>query len=98
VIGPQLTAADVNGTIAQIVRQLYGALDNARLFQAWLVATPDATLLAAPFGMAQADINTLKSTMTDLDQLRQVFEGTATRTPAYDYRTFAKQALGVGLF
>lgn len=97
-IGPQLTSADVNGTVGQLARQLYGALDNIRLFQAWLAATPDATLLAAPFGMAQADINTLKSAMIDADKLRTIFEGTATQASTYDFRTFLKQALGVGLF
>lgn len=94
-IGPQLTAADVNATCAQIVRQVYSAMDNVRRFEAFLAAT---SLQAAPYGMTAADESQMKSTFTDLDKLRTIFEGTATQATNYDFRTFAKQALGTGLY
>lgn len=97
-IGQQLTGADVNATAAQIARQLYSAMANVQRFEAWLAATPDATLTSAPYGLQSGDVATLKSAFTDADKLRQIFEGSATQGSAYDFRTFLKQAIGTGLF
>jgi len=95
-IGPQLSRADVDQTAAQITRQLFSVMSNIQRFNAWLAATPDATLTG--FGMSSTDVATLKSAFTDADKLRQVFEGSTLQAPAYDFRTFLGQALGVGLF
>lgn len=101
-VGDQPTHAEINATALQIVRQLYSAFVNVQRFQAYLLATADATLIALPTGGAtaliQADINTLKSTFNDLDLLRTVFEGTATQASLKDFRAFAKQILGPGLY
>lgn len=94
-IGPQLTSADVNNTGAQIVRQMYSAMDNVRRFQAFLAATD---LKVAPYSMTSGDEAQMKSAFGDLDKLRTIFEGTVTQATIYDFRTFAKQALGTGLY
>jgi hypothetical protein len=41
-------------------------------------------------------VNTLKSAMSDLDQLRTIFVGSATLGVAKDFRTFAKRLCGLG--
>lgn len=64
--------------------------------QIWLASKPDAELQAEPYLYTATEVAQLKSAFADLDQLRQVYEGTATRTPAYDYRTFAKLVWGLG--
>lgn len=86
----------INSDIGSVTRQVYSALDNARKVQVALNATPNQTLL--DLGFAQADIDSIKSAFTDLDNLRQVFEGGRNQTIAYDFRTFAKRLIGIGLF
>ena len=87
-VGIYSTKADVDmrvGGLAQSLRANLVAMGDVKL---WLDAKSDPEL--ADFGYAAGDIATLRSAVTDLDQLRQVYLGLATRTPAYDYRTFAK--------
>lgn len=86
----------VNNSLGSVVQQVYAALDNVRKVQAALTATPNQTLL--DLGFAQADIDSMKSAYTDLDNLRQVFEGGRTQATAYDFRTFAKRLIGIGLY
>jgi hypothetical protein len=86
----------VNHTLGSVTQQVYAALDNARKIQQALAATPNQTLL--DMGFTQADIDSMKSAYVDLDNLRQIFEGGRTQAVAYDFRTFAKRLIGIGLF
>lgn len=95
-VGIPVTKADVNNTYTALSRQLHNTFQSIQQFQVYLAATPDADLVT--MGFTNGEVAQIKSGMTDADQLRQVFQGTATRTPAYDYRVFLKLALGVGLF
>lgn len=79
-----------SGSLAVQLRDTFAAIQR---FRTLLVATPDANLIA--LGYVQAEIDTMKSAYLDLDQLAQVYNGTATRTPAYNYQTFAKLITGV---
>jgi hypothetical protein len=94
-IGPQLTAADVHAATAQIVRQVYSMFTNVERFQAYLLATD---LKLPPYNMTSADEALIKSAFNDLDQLRTIFSGDQSLAVAKDFRTFAKHALGTGLF
>jgi hypothetical protein len=94
-IGPQLSSADVNAATAQIVRQLYSAFTNVERFQQYLLAT---NLQLPPYNMTSADESYIKSAFTDLDQLRTIFTGEQSLAAAKDFRTFARHALGTGLF
>lgn len=95
-VGIPVTKADVNNTFTTLSRQLHNTFQSIQQFQTYLAATPDQDLI--DMGFSSGEVAQIKSGMTDADQLRQVFQGTATRTPAYDYRTFLKLGLGVGLF
>jgi|SRR5687768_2298507 len=86
----------VNHEIGSVTRQVYASLDNVRKVQQALAATPNQTLL--DMGFVQADIDSIKSAFVDLDNLRQVFEGGRNQTVAYDFRTFAKRLIGIGLY
>lgn len=86
----------VNHSLGSVVQQVYASLDNVRKVQAALVATPNQTFL--DMGFTQADVDSMKSAFTDLDNLRQVFEGGRNQTTAYDFRTFAKRLIGIGLY
>lgn len=98
-IGLAQNVQDINVKAGSIYLALRNTLQDVKNFQAMLGTLADADLQSADQNgkaFTAAEITTLKSAFTDLDQLRQVFEGTATRTPAYDYRTFAKLLGGVG--
>lgn len=84
---------DIDARSGQLALTLRDTFRSIQLFKAWLDTKTDQNLL--DLGYNQGEVNTLRSAMADLDQLRTVYEGTATRTPAYDYRTFAKLLVGV---
>lgn len=84
---------DVDSRAGQLTLQLRDTLVQIQQFKAWLDTQTDPQLVA--LGYVQAEVNTLRSAFVDLDQLRAVYQGTATRTPAYDYRTFSKLLTGV---
>jgi hypothetical protein len=95
-VGLPVTKGDVNTTFTTVVRQLFNTFLIVQQFQGYLAATPDADLTA--IGFTSGEVAQIKSAIADADQLRQVWEGTATRSPAYDYRTFTKLGLGTGLY
>jgi hypothetical protein len=94
--GISVTKADVNQAVGTCARAVFSAVQLIKQHKTWLDTQTDANLIA--LGFVQAEVDQIRSAMTDLDQLRTVFEGTGTRTPAYDYRTFAKLMIGVGLY
>ncbi|TMR11746.1 hypothetical protein ETD86_34830 [Nonomuraea turkmeniaca] len=97
VAGLQVTQAEVNAQAGTIARAVFAALGNVQEFKAWLdtVAVGDLETL----GFSTADANTLKSAFSDLADIAGVFQGSATaRTLPYDYRTFAKRLIGVGVY
>lgn len=93
-IGNPVSKTDVNARMTTVARQLYAAMQTIDQFKTWLDTVTDSDLTG--MGFVQADVNQLRSAMTDAAALRTVFLGTGTRTPAYDHRTFIKLALGTG--
>ena len=80
------------GGLAQLVD---GTLLRVQQFKIFLDTIPDATLTST-YGFVQADVDTLRSALTDLEQLRTIYQGTATLAVAKDFRTFAKQTYAFG--
>jgi hypothetical protein len=89
-----LTLANVNSVAGGLASDLNSLMNRIQQFQIFLAATD---LTAAPISMTSADQAVLKSAFTDADKLRQIYQGLATQTPAYDFRTFVKQVDGFGL-
>lgn len=94
--GVPVTAVEVNTTASQIARQVFASLSHVQRFQEFLLATPDATLIA--LGISSDDVAIIKSAFTDLEQLRTIFEGSVNLAVAKNFRTFSKQLLGTGLY
>lgn len=92
---PTKDQLDNNG--GGLLKNVENAIAQCEKINVWLLATPDATLLAAPYGYAQAEINTLKSAFADMAILGTVYRGTATQGSLKDFRTFAKLLWGFGL-
>lgn len=95
-VGLQVSKSDVNQSLGTCARSVFNALEQVQKFKTWLDTQLDSDLIS--LGFTQAEVNTIRSAMVDLDQLRTVFQGLGTRTPAYDYRTFAKLTIGTGQF
>ncbi len=95
-LGLSATQSDINNVGGSLVRGLFNSLKSVQQFKAFLDTKTDADLLLLNF--TQPEINILRSAFTDLNALVNVFEGTATRTPAYDHRTFSKLMLGTGTY
>lgn len=97
--GFQITKADIDNTSGQIARSIFTDLGNAQKFKAWLDAYSVADL-TVNWAIPTADGNILKSAFTDLDDLAKVFNNTTSAylTGTHDYRAFARQLLGVGMY
>jgi hypothetical protein len=95
-VGLSVTQSDVNNVSGSLVKGLFNSMKAVQQFKAWLDTKTDGDLTA--LGFAQADVNTLRSAFVDLAALASVFEGTGTRTPAYDHRTFSKLLIGTGTY
>jgi len=95
-VGFPQTLGDLNSAAGGNAVALRQALASIQRFQLQLAAIPDATLLAAPIALAQADINTLRSAYTDLNDYANIYNGIASThlTGTYDYRTFSKLLWG----
>lgn len=91
------TKAQIDSTSGSLVLSLDDFFAKVDRFQTYLLATPDATLLAAPYSYAQAEINLLKSSFTDLAQLAAIYRNQQNLAVAKDFRAFGKQLIGFGL-
>ncbi len=89
-----LTKQSVDSTIGDACQALNIAFDNVASAKAFLDVAQDAELVA--LGYTDADVATLRSAMSDLDQLRRVFEGAEEVSPAKDFRVFAQRLWGTG--
>ena len=94
-IGLSTTKADIDAQAGNVALQVREALRAVQLLQVWLAATPDVTLTSAPYNYTSDEVAQLKSAFTDLDKLRTIYEGTATQSSTYDFRTFAKLLVSV---
>jgi len=87
---------DLNSQLGGVAVGVRESLRNAQRLQLQIAAITDATFLAAPYALAQGDINTFRSAIGDLNDLAGVFQGSASShlTGTYDYRTFSKLLWG----
>jgi len=98
-VGFPTAKGDVDSRAGQLSLQLRDTFTQIQTFAAWLATQTDANLLALtpPAGgvvYTQSEVNTLRSAVTDLDQLRTIFQGGAALASAKDFRTFAKLLTG----
>jgi len=92
-VGFTKTKADLDQRAGAIALDLRGVMDRIRMYKSVLDTITDVELTTV-LGYTSIEKDQLRSAIGDLDQLRAVYEGTGTRSPAYDYRTFAKLLTG----
>jgi hypothetical protein len=95
-VGFPQTLNDLNSAAGGLSIAVRESLRNAQRFQVQLAAVTDAVLLAAPIALVQADINVLRSSFLDLNDLGNLYTGAASThlTSTYDYRQFSKLLWG----
>jgi hypothetical protein len=92
-VGYAALKTDVDARAGQLALTLRDTFRQVQIFKAWLDTQTDVALIA--LGYAQGDVDKLRSSYVDLDQLRTIYEGTGVRAVVYDYRTFTKLLVGV---
>lgn len=87
--------SDWNNRAGQLAIQLREILHNIQVFKSELDAVTDATLTG--LGMAQTDVDDLRSAYADAADLATIFTGGASihLTGTYNYTQFLKLLYGV---
>jgi hypothetical protein len=93
-VGLPTNKLDVDAKTGSIAVRLRDVFQEIQYTQAWIAGQTDQQLIA--LGYVQAEVDTLRSAMSDLDQLRTIFIGSANLATAKDFRTFAKRLCGLG--
>lgn len=84
---------DIDMRAGGLVQQLRDNFAAITTFNSWLVATPDANLVA--LGYTAGEVATLKSGIGDLATLAALSKGTGTQAATKDSFQFAKLLVGV---
>lgn len=95
-VGLPVTKQEIDTRAGDIARAFQRAFDDVGTMQGFLLATPNADLVA--LGYTDQEVATLKTAFTDLAQLATIWTGNATLDVAKDFRTFVRQLWGVGAF
>lgn len=95
-VGLPISKGEVDQQAGSIARSLHNVLHNAALLKGWLDTQTTQDLV--DLGYSEGEAAVLKSAYADLAELAGVFEGGEPREVAYDYRTFAAQLIGTGLY
>lgn len=87
--------AGINSRAGNLLQQIDSTFLRIQQFKTFLDTIPDATLISA-YGYVQGDIDILRSSLVDMEQLRTIYQGTANLSVAKDFRAFAKQVYPFG--
>jgi methyl-accepting chemotaxis protein len=95
-VGRPITQSEFNTIASSIAASLFDTMDNIAKVKAVLdgMSTGDLTAL----GYTSDEAGLLKSAFNDMEVLRQVFTGASPQASAFDFRTFPRRLLGVGIY
>jgi hypothetical protein len=92
----QPSKAQIDALAGSLPMTLEDWIVRVERFQAFLAATLDATLTAAPYNYTAGEVAILKSAFTDFTQLIAIYRGSQNLASAKDFRAFSKQLIGTG--
>lgn len=92
-VGYQVTRAAIDQRAGSTVVAVEAALDDARRMKAWLDTQVDADLVT--LGYTSGEVAVLKSSFTDLDNLRQTAYGLRAQPTAASAFAFAGRLRGI---
>jgi hypothetical protein len=97
-VGITISKAEIDNQAGGIARSLFATLANVQHFKSWLDGLT-AQNLVDNYGYTLGDANILKSAFTDMGDLAGIFNNTAAvASLPHDYRAFAKQLIGTGIY
>lgn len=97
-VGLPITKGEIDQQAGSIARSVFNVLSTVGQFKAWLDGV-SAQDLESVYGYTSGEAAVLKSAFGDLAELASVFNnGTPTHTEAHDFRAFARQLIGTGLY
>ena len=85
----------LNAQVGAACRQLDATFQHLAALKSFTDTVPDASLISL-YGYVQADIDIIRSALSDAAQLQSLYQGGATLAVAKDFRTFAKQTYPYG--
>lgn len=95
--GATIGLADINNRAYALSFGLHQLMRQIQDFNQYLVENGGVTYLeGAPFNMSNTDAGNITSAFSDLDLLRQLYEGSATLGSAKDFRAYARWLWGFG--
>lgn len=97
-----LSKTQFDSLCGSIASNMDAVMNQVQALQTFFAANADANFTAAsggpgPTGYTSGDIAILKSAFSDLDQLRTIYQGSATLGSVKDFRAFIKQIWGTGV-
>lgn len=84
-----------NSRVGGMLQGVDAAFLRIQQLKLFLDGISDANLISL-YGYVQGDVDILRSALGDIEQLRAIYQGTATLAVAKDFRTFAKQTYAYG--
>src|SRR5258706_16092877 len=87
----------IDSKAGALFQQLDATFLRIQQFKIFLDTISDANLISL-YGFVQADLDILRSSLSDAEQLRGLYQGASTLGVAKDFRTFAKQVYAFGSF
>lgn len=93
-LGLPVDQSQINSQAGTIARTLHVTFAEVKQIKYYLDSKTDGELVA--LGFVQGEVDTLRSAVGDLDQLRTIYEGSAALAVAKDFRTFARLLFGMG--
>jgi hypothetical protein len=95
-VGLGVTKSEIDIRAGDLARAFQKQFGDVVTLQSYLVATPEADLIA--LGYTSQDVAVLKTALSDLSQLAEIWVGAVALAEAKDFRVFVRQLWGVGSF
>jgi hypothetical protein len=95
-VGLPVTKSEIDTRAGDIARGFQDHFGDVITMQQFLVATPDADLVA--MGYTPDEVASLKTAYADLTQLGSIWTGQAALAAPKDFRVFVSRLWGVGAF
>lgn len=94
-VGQDVSKVEFDTALARVLKDLLSVVNRIEGQKGYLDQISVATMVAN-WGITTGEANVYKSIITDLGDLRGIFLGAQNLASARDFRTFAKQAYGLG--
>ncbi len=95
-IGLAATKSEIDSRSGDLARNFQRCFIQVKTLKAYCDATPDADLIT--LGYTQGEVTNLKTAVTEMNQLTDIFNGAANLSVAKDFKVFIQRLWGVGAF